>query len=241
MTREELETLLAEEESTYLDWKRDFPQELLGERKLTTWDSGRAKLLKALIALANSHGSDYGYLIYGVEDLGAERRVSGVSKSFDDADFQQWAENTFAPPPTFRYSELKWDASVTVGVFRIERTPDYPHVVQSNLGSILFEGQVWFRRGSKNTVALREDLKRMFFGETPFKISKLSDPVLKEISDHYKQQGRETTLPRFGDRDSLLTQGYELATYPGTRREVWVGAVGDHHEHILLLKPNAGH
>lgn len=241
MTREELETLLAEGESTHLDWKRDFPQGLLGEYKLPAWDSGRAKLLKALIALANSHGSDHGYLIYGVEDLGAERRVSGVSKSFDDADFQQWAENTFDPPPTFRYSELKWDASITVGTFRIERTPDYPHVVQSNLGSILFEGQVWLRRGSKSTVALREDLKRMFFGETPFKISKLSDPVLKEISDHYKQQGRTTTLPRFGDRDSLLTQGYELATYPGTRREVWVGAVGDHYEHILLLKPEPRH
>ena len=237
MTREELETLLVEGESTYLDWKRDFPQELLAGRNLPAWDSGRAKLLKALIALANSHGSDYGYLIYGVENLGVERRVSGVSKSFDDADFQQWAENTFSPPPTFRYAELKWDAAVTVGAFRIERTPDYPHVVQSNLGGLLCEGQVWFRRGSKNTVALREDLKRMFLGETPFKIARLNDPVLKEISEYYEKQGRRTTLPRFGDRDSLLAQGYEVATYPGTRREVWVGAVGDHHEHILLLKP----
>ena len=240
MTREELGTLLAEGESTYLDWKREFPYELLGERKSPEWDRGRAKLLKDLIALANSHGSNYGYLIYGIEDLGAERRVSGLSKSFDDADFQQWSENIFSPPPTFRYSELKWNASATVGVFRIERSPDYPHIVQSNLGGILFEGQVWFRRRSKNTIALREDLKRMFFGETPFKISKLDDRVLKEIANHYKQLGRETRLPRFADRDSLLAQGYELATYPGTRREIWVGAVGDRHEHILLLKPKAG-
>ena len=166
--------------------------------------------------------------------------MCGISKSFDDATFQQWAENTFVPPPTFQYSEIKWDTSVTVGVFRIERTSDYPHVVQSNLGKCLFEGQIWFRRGSKNTIALREDLKRMFIGETPFKISRLGDPVLKKISEHYENQGRKTTLPGFGDRDSLLAQGYELATYPGTRREVWVGAVGDHHEHILLLKPQAG-
>ncbi len=240
MTREELETLLAEGESTYLDWKQDFPQELLAERRQQGWDLGRAKLLKGLIALANSHGSDYGYLIYGVEDLGAERCVSGVSKSFDDADFQQWAENTFSPPPTFRYSEFKWDTNVTVGVFRIERTLEYPHVVQSNLGGLLFEGQVWFRRGSKNTVALHDDLKRMFLGETPFKIRRLNDPILKHMSEHYENQGRKTALPRYGDRDSFLAQGYELATYPGTRREVWVGAVGDHHEHILMLKPKAG-
>ena len=44
MTREELETLLGEGESTHLDWKRDFPQELL-EVRGETWDVGRAKLL----------------------------------------------------------------------------------------------------------------------------------------------------------------------------------------------------
>ena len=241
MTREELKTLLAKGESTYLDWKRDFPQELVGGSRHPGWDSARGKLLKALIALANSHGSNYGYLIYGVEDRGAERHVFGVSKSFDDADLQQWAENTFSPAPTFRYSELKWDATATVGAFRIERTPDYPHVVKSNLGRVLFEGQVWFRRGSKNTVALHEDLKRFFLGKTPFKISRTNDPVLKEISKYYEKQGRKTTLPRFGDRDSLLSRGYELATHPDTRQEVWVGAVGDHHEHILLLKPKAAH
>jgi hypothetical protein len=43
MKRETLEALLAEGESTYLDWKRDFPQELLGARG-QSWDVGRAKL-----------------------------------------------------------------------------------------------------------------------------------------------------------------------------------------------------
>ena len=239
MTREEVEALLTEGESTYLDWKRDFPQELIAGRKQAGWDTGRAKLLKPLGSLANSHGSEHAYLVYGVEDLGAERRVSGISKSFDDADFQQWAENTFSAPPTFRYSETKWDDSKTLGIFRIERTPDYPHVVQANLGDALHEGQIWFRRGSKNTVALRDDLRRMFLGETPFKISRLNDPVLKEVSEHYAAEGRQTILPRLSDRDSRLAQGYELATYPGTRREIWVGAVGDRYDHILLLKPTA--
>ena len=58
MTREELEVLLAEGESTYLDWKRDFPQELIAGRKQRGWDTGRAKLLKPLGSLANSHGSE---------------------------------------------------------------------------------------------------------------------------------------------------------------------------------------
>lgn len=236
MTPEEIEALLAEGESTYLDWKRDFPQKLIGGRGVG-WDQGRAKLLKALCSLANSHGSEYAYLVYGVEDLGSERRICGVSKSFDDATFQQWSQNTFNPPPTFRYAEINWDDSKTLGVFRIERTSDYPHVVQASLGGLLYEGQVWFRRGSKNTVALSDDLRRIFLGEKPFKISQLNDLVLKKVCEHHAAQGRDTTLRLLSERDSLLAQGYDLATYPGTRREVWVGAVGDRYEHILLLKP----
>lgn len=38
-----------EGESTYLDWKRDFPAELLGNRG-PNWDSGRGKVLKDLAA-----------------------------------------------------------------------------------------------------------------------------------------------------------------------------------------------
>lgn len=237
MRKQELENLLAEGESTYLDWKADFPHGLIRGKKHQDWDRGRGEVLKSLISLANSHGLAHAYLIYGVKDFGTERKVKGISKSFDDADFQQWAEIIFEPPPTFSYFELEWNNSSKVGIFMIERTPDFPHVATSNLGNILFEGQVWFRRGSKNTVALQQDLKKMFIGETPFKISKLSDPVLERVKEYYKSLGREPVLPRFADKDSHLARGYELATYPETRREIWVGAVGDRYEHILFLKP----
>jgi predicted HTH transcriptional regulator len=185
MKLDELKDLLAESESTYMDWKKDFPQGLIHGRKDNRWDMGRGKVLKSIISLANSHDSDRAYLVYGVKDRGAEREVVGISKTFDDADFQQWTENTFDPPPTFSYSEIQWDDSTIVGVFQIERTPDYPHVVKSNLGNILFEGQVWFRRGSKNTIAFQHDLRKMIQGETPFKISTLG--ACRGISPHGSQ------------------------------------------------------
>jgi predicted HTH transcriptional regulator len=236
MTRDELEKLLFEGESTYLDWKRDFPGELLGARG-SNWDTGRAKLLKDLVALANGHGSERAYLVYGVEEVRADRHVRGVTRSLDDAQIQQWAENTFDIVPTFRYEEIRWDASTIVAVITVIRVPDFPHIVASSLGGVLFEGQVWFRRGSKNTVAMRDDLRRMVSGDAPFKIGKMNDPVLKVVEDHYRAQGRDPSLPLLMNRDSCLSQGYELAVYPGTRREVWVGAVGDRFEHILMLKP----
>jgi hypothetical protein len=238
MHKEQFQELLVKDESTYLDWKKDFPIGLLHGKKHNDWDMGRGKVLKSIIALANSHGSENAYLVYGVKSLSDSRNVTGISKSFDDADFQQWAENTFDPAPTFSYSELQWDTSINVGIFQIKRTPNYPHVVTTNLGGILFEGQVWFRRGSKNTVALYQDLKSMFKGDTPFKISRLDDPIMDKITQHYKGIGKDCVLPRLSDKDSYLARGYELATYPGTRQEVWVGAVGNYYEHILLLKPS---
>lgn len=240
MNRDELGGLLAEGESPHLDWKRDFPAGLIGGSSHADWLRDRGKMLKSLIALANSHGSEYGFLIYGVEDTGSTRTVRGISTSFDDADFQQWAQNAFDPPPTFVYTEVEWEAGKTVGVFRIERTPDYPHVAKITWGPLM-EGQIWYRRGTKNTVALHGDIRQMFQGDVPFKISRSNDAALETIAAHYREQGRETVLPRMEERDSKLAAGYELATYPGTRREVWVCARSpDAYEHILMVKPLGG-
>ena len=163
---------------------------------------------------------------------------SGIGRSFDDADFQQWSENTFDIPPTFIYEELETQG-LKVGVFEIQRGRSYPHVVENDIGGTLYKGQVWYRRGSKNTVALQTQLRGMFEGSEPFKVGKLRDTVLTEIKKHYEEQGRTPVLPLFSEKDSKLSQGYEIAYYPGTRREVWCGASGDIYQHILLLKPRA--
>jgi len=110
-------------------------------------------------------------------------------------------------------------------------------VVKKDLGGILYKGQVWHRKGTQNNIALHSDLQMMFRGEIPFKISKLKDPVLEKVKRYYNGRDREVSLPLIGRKDSLLAQGYEIATYPGTRREIWVGQHGNRYEHILLLKP----
>ena len=77
----------------------------------------------------------------------------------------------------------------------------------------------------------------MFEGIIPFKISSLNDPAFKKIKKHYKSKEKETTLIRMCDKDSYLDRGYKIATKPGTRKEVWVGPLGDRYELILLSEP----
>jgi hypothetical protein len=71
----------------------------------------------------------------------------------------------------------------------------------------------------------------------PFRISRLNEPELQRITDLYRNEGREPVLPKMEDRDVKLVEGYEIAYYPGTRREVWVGYHQGAYEHLLMLKP----
>lgn len=238
MNLDQFKPLLDEGESQDLEWKKDWPTGILGRRGEPTWDKGRGELLKDLISLSNSTGPSPVHLVYGVKDLGAKREVFGISKLFDGADFQEWVGHNFDPPATFLYTQIAWRNTVNIGVFSIERTPNFPHVVKKDVGGVLYKGQVWFRRGTQNNIALCEDLRAIFEGERPIKIAKLNDPEIEIVKRHYKDQGRDVTLPLLEERDKYLVRGYEIATYPGTRREIWAGLVGSNRfQHILLLTP----
>lgn len=238
MNLDKIRALLNEGESQDLEWKKNWPPGLLKGRRDKRWDHGRAELLKDLVSLANSFGSNPAQLVYGVKDIGAAREVFGITKTLDDSDFQQWAINTLYPSPKFSYTQIQWNYSVIIRVFTIDRIPNFPHVVKDNLGGLLHKGQVSFRRGTQNDVALHDDLRVMFDREKPIKIARLNDAQVTKVKNYYKEQGREVVAPLLAERDKYLVQGYKIAVYPGTRREIWVGMLGlDRFEHVLLLEP----
>jgi predicted HTH transcriptional regulator len=164
MKKEQFKKLLAHGSDTWLDWQESFPLELLKGDDNPGWEVGQAKFLRDLAAMANRAAGETGYLIYGVKDHGAHREVTGIFKSWKEKDFQGWAKDVFDPPLPFSYKELAVSNTVRVGIFSVALNPDYPHVVKKSLGGVIHAGQVWFRRGSENRVALQEDLRRMFCG-----------------------------------------------------------------------------
>ncbi len=238
MEKEAIDNLLGKPEGPSLDWKQDFPDELRAPKGNGVRDKGKSKLMKSLVSIANAAEEGRGHLVYGVKDLGDTRDVTGISKHFDDADFQEWAKFAFVPPPIFLYSEIACSDERTVGVFEIERVPEFPHVCRVSLGETLHQGQVWHRRGSQNEIALRDTLKVMFEGEKPFTIRSCAHDKAKELVDYFRSQGNEPVWPSIHDRDVKLDDGYRLAYCPGTRREVWAGLGRNNEwEHVLMLKP----
>lgn len=247
-----LNDLLPFGEETWLDWKREFPpvfgrmnrKEAQQHGKEATWDESKSKLLKDLVSLANGD-DDFSqtagclmgraFLVYGVKDLGHRRQVFGIEKHWDDAVFQQWNADFFDPPLDLSYRE-EMVPEGHVGVFEIRRSPKYPHVAKRTLGK-LYKGQVWFRRGTSNSEAMNADLRRMVLGHQPVKVEGLDSPLLSRTKSFYAETGRQVVFELFMKKDERLYQGYEIAYFPNTRREIWIGSYGGSWDHIAMLKP----
>lgn len=237
MNKGEIQDLLAFPEGTWLDWKRDFPAGLAGGSKDPKWHEGRGEVIKDILGVANgSDNRDTGYVVYGVKDLGTNRKIFGLTKpGWDDATFQQWLENTTDPVPRIAYAEFEIEPGKIVGAFKVWRMQNYPHVVVQDVGGVVHDGQVWYRRGSKNTIAHSAELRTMLVGDQPFRFSTSFDPKLKEIEQSvYDEPEWEPARPMTIDKEARIASGYEVVYYPGTRREIWVGGPGQ--ETILMRR-----
>lgn len=229
-----LSELLGQAEGPSLDWKRDFPNGIAGGSGHLQREEHRGKLLKSLVSIANSVVDERGYLVYGVEDKNAHRTIVGVRGSFDDATFQDWNVRAFSPPLQFRYREEAQGAK-TVGVFEVTPSSDYPHVCATDVGDELRAGQVWFRRGSRNTLGTYADLKRMFASPEPMRTTEGDGALVRQIKAFWEPLGWEVFWPTVNDRDEKLAQGYRLAYAPESRREIRLSS-SNVDAHVLMLR-----
>jgi hypothetical protein len=69
----------------------------------------------------------------------------------------------------------------------------------------------------------------------PMRFTTLNDPELKRLMDQLRKSGEEPCLPLFEDRDTKLNQGFRVALYPGTDREILIGH--GRYMALLMFKP----
>ena len=71
--------------------------------------------------------------------------------------------------------------------------------------------------------------------EEPFRVEEFSSPLLRQMEDHFADQGEAVAYPRLSEKEEYLTRGFQVAYKPGTGQEVWIThSSGDH---IMMLKP----
>lgn len=148
-----LEQLLYRGESETLDFKRDqFPF-------ANAAHNAKSKLLKDVLAFANSWRQETAYILTGVDDApGAKSNVVGVASHLDDADLQQFVNSKTQKPVAFSYQAAVLEGK-DVGVIAIP-VQTRPIYARRKYG-IVEKETVYLRRGSSNAIATPEEVARM--------------------------------------------------------------------------------
>lgn len=181
MDKLNLEDLLYEEESSYLDFKQQqYP--FVREN-----DYVKSELLKDILAFANAWRRQEAIILIGVEEVkGGRGIVNGVADHLEDANLQQFVNSKINEPLSFLYEAHSIDGE-PVGVIRIP-VQKRPFFAVKTYGKVS-ENAVYLRRNSSTDKATPEEVFRM--GES-WQKENIEKPVLNL---------------QFGDKDLHQTLG----------------------------------
>jgi hypothetical protein len=135
-----LESLLYEEESPTLDFKKEqYPFS-----KATEED--KSELVKDILGFANAWRRSEAYILIGVEEIrGGKSKVIGIQNHLDDHTLQQFINSLTNQPVRFHYEAATIEGK-QVGVIRIEQQTR-PIYLKKKYGK-LDKDKVYVRRGS---------------------------------------------------------------------------------------------
>ena len=140
MKNQLLESLLYEEESPTLDFKKEqYPFSKASEEE-------KSELVKDILGFANAWRRSDAYILIGVEEVrGGKSEVIGIQNHLDDHTLQQFINSLTNQPVRFHYEAATIEGK-QVGVIRIEQQTR-PIYLKKKYGK-LDKDKVYVRRGS---------------------------------------------------------------------------------------------
>jgi hypothetical protein len=156
MIENELEEFLYRGESESLDFKRE------QYRFVKATDPDKAKLLKDVLAFANSWREEPAHIFIGVEEAsGQKATVVGIlaSDHLADAAVQQFVNTKTNRPVRFSYEKVEYHGK-HVGVIRFAHPQERPVYLKTRFAR-LKRGVVYIRRGSSVDEASPDELAAM--------------------------------------------------------------------------------
>ncbi len=145
-------------ENTNLDFKKE-------EYKKERYES----LIKDIMSMANAINLENKRIVIGVKDRpGGKKEFIGIEKPSDQAIFESIIQDNVEPSINFRYFSYDFKGT-KLGIFEIFNNNDKPYMMKKDYGA-LKKGDMWIRKGSRQSKVTREDLNRMreFSKETVF-------------------------------------------------------------------------
>ena len=148
-----VQSLLFEEESTTLDFKRD-QYKFVGAN-----DGDKSELLKDVLAFANAWRRTDAYILIGVDELkGKEKSIVVIEEFLDDAQLQQFINSKTQKPLAFSYQNIAFrGTSIATIHIPVQERPFY---ITKDYGK-LKKNVVYIRRGSSTDEATPEEIATM--------------------------------------------------------------------------------
>jgi Schlafen, AlbA_2 len=193
------------------------------------WDldtqEGKAEFIKDVSAIANSPGSQNGYVLLGITDQ--DRRVIGIARDIlQEERLQQIVAEYVEPPLTLSYT-VRPLLQKYVGVITIPPSKSKPHLIQKNIDR-LREGTSYTRRGSTTQLAKSSDLRAM--------IEEVLHDTRVEEDGISKWEWSRTDLMRLDSFALAILQSF-IET---DRTELSMTEIKDHCRHELADRAEAG-
>jgi len=182
MNDELMESLLHEEESSALDFKRDqYP--FVGAT-----NDEKSELLKDVLAFANAWRRATAYILIGVEEVkGGRSIVHGVTQHLNDNDLQQFVNSKTTRPVQFSYEAFSFEGK-QVGVITMPNQKR-PFLLSSDFGK-LKKQTVYARQGSSTNPAPLDEVARMASADA------IDEWTQKELEEQRRDREEHRKLQR---------------------------------------------
>jgi len=138
-----------ENESTCLDFKRE-------EYRSQEYE----KLIKDVMSMANAPVNQTKYIIIGVKDSpGADKQFIELDPITDQANLENIIQENIEPIVKFKYYSYEYKG-IMLGIIEIYGNNNQPYMMKKDYKN-LSKGDIWIRKGTRQSKANREDLDRM--------------------------------------------------------------------------------
>lgn len=138
-----------ESENTCLDFKAE------------EYGCDKISLIKDIMSMANANSMNKKYIIIGVKDIpGSDRQIIGLNTISDQANLENVIQENIEPNINFKYYSYFYKEK-RLGIIEIDGNTNPPYMMKKDHGA-LKKGDIWIRKGSRQSRVVREDIDRMF-------------------------------------------------------------------------------
>ena len=139
-----------DEEGTNLDFKKEEYSK-----------SDYVSLLKDVLSMANATNPETKRIVIGVKHRpGDNKEFIGIKKLSDQVILENIIQENIEPNINFKYYPYPFK-NVTLGIIDIFDNANKPYMMKKDYG-VLKKGEMWIRKGSRQSRVTREDIDKMF-------------------------------------------------------------------------------